>query len=435
MKPKTILQKKIVGLNGELPAITEKQIQWGIKKLFSPSVVLSRKTLHCLECGASWRDESVTKKCVCPDCGNILKLKGHNAVQFKEMEYFAVLTTKENYQVVRIICTYKYMKKNEKPSYFTSEVMQHWIDEKGITTCMARNVQGMSPAYDQWIFSSDLEVRPADYVLSPRFGINPYKIYPERKILPILKRNGFKGNFHEFAPQTLFVLILTDSYAETLLKTNQINLLKFYPRNHYRDENPKIYWNSIKICTKNNYIIKDSSIWIDYIKLLIYFKRDLLNPKYICPANLNRAHDKLVEKKRKIQLRQKYEEMREKIEKDQVQYIDQKQAFLGMEFKDKNIAIKVIDSVHEFLEEGDTHKHCVFTNEYFKKSDSLVLSASVDDNKVETIEISLSEMKIMQSQGRGNKASKYNKEIVKLVNKNLPLINSIKNQQMLQKAV
>ena len=71
------------------------------------------------------------------------------------------------------------------------------------------------------------------------------------------------------------------------------------------------------------------------------------------------------------------------------------------------------------MEEGDTLKHCVFTNEYFKKKDSLVFSARIDSKPLETIEVSLSKMEVAQSRGLKNNKSQQHKIIMELMKKNL----------------
>ena len=44
-------------------------------------------------------------------------------------------------------------------------------------------------------------------------------------------------------------------------------------------------------------------------------------------------------------------------------------------------------------------QHCVFTNEYYLKADSLILSATIDGKRIETIEVSLKRMEVVQSRG------------------------------------
>ena len=67
-------------------------------------------------------------------------------------------------------------------------------------------------------------------------------------------------------------------------------------------------------------------------------------------------------------------------------------------------------------------KHCVFSNEYYKNDNSLILSAMVDGVKMETIEVSLETMKVVQCRGKYNVDSKYHDDILKVLNKNIPLI-------------
>lgn len=79
-------------------------------------------------------------------------------------------------------------------------------------------------------------------------------------------------------------------------------------------------------------------------------------------------------------------------------------------------------SGREFLKDGTELHHCVFTNEYYKKPDSLILSARINGTPIETIEVSLSKMEIVQSRGLINKPSGHNKEILQLLKKNMPVI-------------
>jgi len=94
----------------------------------------------------------------------------YNKVNFSEMEYSAIITIKENFQVVRMMVSIKQMKKNEIPKYFHSEVMQHWINEKGEVTTLGKKTMGMSQAYDQWIYAADFSL-PLGLVLITIFRI------------------------------------------------------------------------------------------------------------------------------------------------------------------------------------------------------------------------------------------------------------------------
>jgi hypothetical protein len=428
MKPKTELQKKVVELSSQLPKITDKQNQYSIDKSFLNWGVISRGKTNCLECGNIWKDNvpnwhNEMIGYTCPNCKSKLKMFGQNKSYFEEKEYYSILTTIENFQVVRMILSVKQMKKTQSPTYYHVEVMQHFIDEKGNVTSMAKKRQVMSHYYDLWIQGSELEVQNKAFRYRNLFRLNPYVIYPTKKILPIIKRNGFKTSFYTIAPQELFAQLLSSNTAETLLKMKQINVLKYFINSNSSEVVSN--WNSIKICTKNNYIIKDFVLWKDYINLIKYFGKDEKNVKYICPINLKLSHDKLVEKKRKVQLAMKIEEMKKMIKISEKQYQKTKKAFFGLHFSDGEIVVKVMESVKEFLIEGDTHNHCVFTNEYFNKKESLILTASIGNTKLETIEVSLENFSIVQARGKGNKSTKHNGKIIKLVTQNLSKIKQI----------
>lgn len=428
MVPKTARQKQIVQLSAKLPAITEKQTQHAFEKSFGMYVCRSRKTLFCLECGHSWKEQSSLSTsltgCTCPECGKDLKLKENYIKAYKDVEYYGILTTKGGFQVVRMFYVTKFMKKLRKPEFYIHEVIQHWIETTGKDTVMSKSVQGLSKYYDQWVLQSELEVRPGSFKSCPRYNLEPYKIYPERRILPEIKRNGFKGNFHDLSPHHFFSLILQDSKAETLLKAGQISLFKQLAKY----TNPIWHhWNTIKICIRNGYVVKDGQMWLDHINLLDHFGKDLRSPKYVCPDNLLQDHNRLVQKKREQDKKKRLKELREQIAKDQVEYAKQKAKFFGLQFMDGEIHIKTLESVEEVMMEGDELGHCVFENKYHKKAGSLIMSARIQDKPIETIEINLRSFKIEQARGKDNKATKYHKRIVNLVNQNMNQIHKLAN--------
>ena len=67
--------------------------------------------------------------------------------------------------------------------------------------------------------------------------------------------------------------------------------------------------------------------------------------------------------------------------------------------------------------------HCVFSNAYYLKEDSLILSATIEGKRIETIEMSLRTLEVVQSRGVCNKNTEYHEQIVKIVNANRGLIS------------
>ena len=62
------------------------------------------------------------------------------------------------------------------------------------------------------------------------------------------------------------------------------------------------------------------------------------------------------------------------------------------------------------------------SNGYYLKEDSLILSATIGGKRIETIEVSLRTLEVVQSRGVCNKNTEYHEQIVNLVNANSRLI-------------
>ena len=176
---------------------------------------------------------------------------------------------------------------------------------------------------------------------------------PER-FIPEVKRNGFKGEYHNILPYDLFKGILSDSRAETLLKAGQYQMLRYYLHHSF---NIGEYWASIKICIRNGYTIADGSVWRDTIDLLRHFGKDTNSPKYVCPQDLKAEHDRLVARHNRQRERERTERQRQKAVEDEKQYLKAKGIFFGLVFSDSLICVKVIESVEEMIEEGRMMHH------------------------------------------------------------------------------
>lgn len=95
-----------------------------------------------------------------------------------------------------------------------------------------------------------------------------------------------------------------------------------------------------------------------------------------------------------------------------------------MEISDGNIFIKVLPTVDDVFLEGKAMHHCIFTNGYYKREDSLLLTAKIHEKRIETIEVDLRSYELVQSRGACNQNSKYHDVIVNLINQNMDTIRS-----------
>lgn len=416
MKPRNKFQEQVLALSKKLPAITEAQVKWGYRTCIEHIGHRTKKgVVSCMECGHSWTDQAVKKHCACPQCNTKLVIKGTRQRVFDDYQYPCIVTACGEFQVLRFIYIDYRAKVGEKARYFHSEVVQRWIAPDGKYATIAR----LRPAgffVHTWSFGSPLEIRPE----KPLYNIIPTCIYPCQKLIPEIRRSGYEKRFYGLSPFDLFQYILAENKAETLLKTGQTGLLKFFAYNTSR--NIADYWASIRICIRNSYKPEDASIWCDYIDLLRFFGKDLHNARYVCPANLQKEHDRYVRKKREYIEQQRREEARKKALDDEAKFQELKSAFFGIRFTDGLIQVQVLESVEEVMREGDALHHCVFTNDYHLKPGSLILSARIKDQRLETIELSLSKLKVLQSRGLCNENTTYHNQIIKLVEKNMPLI-------------
>ena len=176
---------------------------------------------------------------------------------------------------------------------------------------------------------------------------------------------------------------------------------------------------------RNNYVVKDTSMWFDYLDLLGDEGKDLRNAHYVCPDNLNSAHDFYMERKRRKEekeRRQRDMKQMEALKKYEKKYEKLKSRFFDLNISDGNIIIVPLKSLDEFRQEGQIMHHCVFTNNYFRKKDSLILSARIGEKHIETIEVDLSKFQVIQSRGICNKDTEYHGRIIDLVKKNMNLI-------------
>ena len=416
MQPRSKFQKEVFAASQMLPAITEGQTDWAYREcLEHVGRRLKSGVITCIECGHSWTDKTAKKNCTCPQCYTELVVQDTKRHKFTDYEYFCIVTAFRGFQVLRFVYVENKGKAGERVRYFYSEVVQRWIAPNGKHATIAR-LRTITFHSTTWNFGSKLEIRPEKSV----HNIISDKVYPGMHLTPEIRRSGFDYNFYELSPFDMFRILLSENKAETLLKTGQTGLLRYFVHNGFHKL--ESFWASVKICIRNGYHVKDASIWCDYIDLLRFFDKDIHNAKYVCPANLKAEHDKLVVKKQEFLKRQKAEKAKIKALADEACFNELKSRFFGIEFSDGTIHIRVLESAKEVMQEGEALHHCVFTNEYHLKPDTLILSACIGDKRLETVELSLSELKVLQCRGLCNQNTEYHDRIINLVSKNIPKI-------------
>lgn len=381
MKPRTKFQQSVVAASKHLPPLTPAQIEWGYKNCIEH---IGRRTpkglITCTECGHTWQSENgeLTDNllgCECPHCHTPLKVETTLRRKFNDYEYLCIVTRCKGFQVLRFVYIECWAKVGQTPVYTHIEAVQQWIAPDGRSATFAR-LRPMGFFVHGWSWSSALELRAEN---DGKYNITPTRIYPRQRLIPELRRSGYGKQLPDVTPFDLIHLLLSENKAETLLKAGQTALVRF-------------------------------------------FGKDLHNAHFVCPADLPAAHDLYMAKKRRhMQMERRQEERRKALEQE-ASFVEAKGRFFGVEFSDGEICIKVLDSVEAIRQEGEAMHHCVFTNEYYLKADSLILSATIDGKRIETIEVSLKRMEVVQSRGVCNKNTPYHGQILKLMKGNMSLI-------------
>lgn len=336
-----------------------------------------------------------------------------------QTEYFAIYEKVGDWQVIRMFMYRSWSKKRE----FLHEPLRYWIKADGSHVIEAKRRQTMGNYYiDAWIWDSELSISPnSSYLRDLRdLSCNHVKV---RSLIPELKRTGFRANGkleNGLMPFWLVCSLLTNNRVETFFKLRQTWLTwKFY---HY-DRLTETLWQSIRVALRHGYHWdnkKEINDWCDMVHDLEYLGLDTRSPHYVCPANLEEAHQRLINlRHKKAKIEQWAREIKE-AEAYEPYFLATREQFFGIVLTDGEIEIKAIQSAKGIKEEGEAMHHCV--GGYFNRPDSLILSATIGGKRIETIEVNLNGYELVQSRGLQNGSTKYHKRIVDLVNANLDTI-------------
>lgn len=415
MKPRNKKQQHIVELSGRLRPLTTPQMQWALNSTINHyGYRLKSGMCTCMKCGHEWL-ETRNGMCLCPECGTHIEIKDTKDRVIRDKSYFNVITTMEDYQVVRMFLMIVEMRKGTKAKPAYLEIGSYWIDPKGNTTVVGLQ-RTLGYYIDSFAFGSPLEIRCDNDAFN---HIADQWVYPRIKVTDTIKRNGFKGSCHHIHPVTLFQQLLSNPKAETLMKSNDIELLRYLCHN---SEDVDKYWNTIKIAKRNGYKVTDTKTWFDYIKMLERMGRDLNSPTLIAPKDLKHAHDEYVEKVNRQRRKEQREKERQQAIEDKAKFEELKSRYFGMAMTDGEIEIHSIDSVDDYYEIGERNHICCGSAKYFLKESTLTLTAYIGNKQIATIEISLDDFHIIQCRAFANGICEYTEQIEGIINANKKMI-------------
>lgn len=336
--------------------------------------------------------------------------------------YAVINQAYHGWQVLRYFRINRKRNRKREVSYDTWEVFQFWnkVGEKQILMARQRT---LGLYIDTFCYASKLEVRPNPTYVYDHF-VNVSYTYLYNKSV-----EGAYRYAAEYMKQDKlyrwYRFLSCDKFAETLIKlrpqlAEHMMLYELYD---------KAYINAVRIAIRHNYDIINLSRYFDLIRMLKNLKCDLNNPHFVCPEDFEHTHQWAVEasmsdderRRREAERTKQLQDMQKK-DKENADYINRCNRFFGVEITDGTISCRALRSVADFFDEGTAMHHCVYANKYYNKKDSLILSARINDKRIETVEVDLQLMKVIQAYGACDKFTIYHDRIVNLVNSNMNII-------------
>lgn len=183
-------------------------------------------------------------------------------------------------------------------------------------------------------------------------------------------------------------------------------------------------WMAYKVARRHGYDFQGELWrWVSYVNYLYANGMDIHNPHYVCPANLVEAHHRMIdERDRRLRMRMEMQrrineaKRLEEAMRYEAEYIEQHKRWLALVIVGDGITITPLQSVSEFKAEGDAMHHCVYSNGYYKKADTLIMSARDESgNRLATIEYNLKTGRVIQCRAACNAEPKRYNDIVSLV--------------------
>lgn len=337
-----------------------------------------------------------------------LKVRHYNSPVFKnkflDELFVGELDTFENIQIFRVFRVINFR---------CYEIQRFYFDENGNYLVMS-----YGSYYNRFCYSLNYGT---NFIFRKYVRVHYYvhKLII-KNILPCLKKyiKSYLSKETDIFDYLKFILNNKDNTKlESLASVNYKLFINLYNSSSYDAQFLNFVNNNLRqlqLITKWNYKICSSAyneklkLYLDYLDLLRYFGKDLHSPKYLCPKNLKKVHDKLLEKK-EFSI----------IEGNDILFYQIKMSkYKLFDFKciSNNFIIKPLLTIDDVRKEGIKQSNCVFKNEYYNDENTLLFTSFYKNQKLETIEYSIEKKKVIQCLGYKNEYTEYHDQILDLAN-------------------
>lgn len=440
MRPRNAREREVVKLSRKLSGLSDAQVLWCVDSIVPHIIHTSGKKCWCTACGHVFEAKDLGETHECPHCHRTCKVERDRKSICHGFEYVQVITTRKGWQVVRYFLFRWYSKKGLNLHTYSMPVMEKWCrpGQRMITLAAATK---FAPYWQQQPYSeySALSVKYPSYFNTEWMRL---RIYPRMSILPTYYKCGFtKGMFKLYCAEDIFGKVFAVPHFEALYKAGEIVELEKKMKDA---ELFSRYWPSVRIALRHGFdpykrMEYVSNYW-DYLGMLKYLRKDMRSPRYVAPQDWDDIHRRISdEAQKKRQKAYEAQQRREAIRRAQAEEERLKQEkagrrsftrrmkkFAGLLIVGDGLSIAPLMTIKEFADEGAAMHHCVFSGAYYKKKDSLILSAKDNTGKrVETIEVSLRSWTILQAFGVNNSLTNRHDDIISLVTENMGAIQAL----------
>lgn len=445
MRPRNEREREVTRLSGRLPGLTDAQILWGVEHIVPHEIHTTGKRCWCTACGHSFDAELDGGSHECPNCHREGKVVKDRKRISRGFEYLQIITTCKGWQVIRYF-VYRWCSRcGGKLTIDSLPVMEKWCRPGQPTITLAAPVKMMSYYQDQpYSEYSPISVKNPSYWSQEWMRV---RVYPRMSILPTYLKCGYTvAMFLRWCAEDIFGKIFAVPHFEALFKAGSLGDLN----ERLKDaEKFSRYWPSVKVALRHGFDqyrrLKYATNYWDYLAMLKFLRKDMRSPHYVAPEDWDDMHrriaDEATKKRRKMMeareraeaiRRAQMEEERLRLEKaGKRSFARRIKKFAGLLIVGEGLHIAPLLSIKEFAEEGAAMHHCVFSNSYYKKPDSLILSAKDDDgNRVETIEVDLRGWSVIQAHGVNNSYTARHDDIINLITENMSTIQAMSGRKI-----
>lgn len=355
-------------------------------------------------------------------------MSDENALKNGEYIYFTISENRRGFDISRLYRCYHFSSKKYGVTFVFAEISRTFTkDNKSTFFSKKRFCLSIAMPWDTFSFGSEINLVPS----TPNtYGYSIRDLHGYSQI-DIKRHSGKRVRCTNISPKGLNA-ILRIPYGETLYNAHEDRLIANLDNRTHINE----FLASIRIAKKHGFVFNDENriLWFDMIESMIYIGADNHNPKFVAPSNLLEMHNyflvkfqrkqmKNIRRRDELALIRKEKEALEAItkdKKDNESYIQRRRRFFDLDISNEKFDVHVLRDINEFFEEGKNMSHCVFSNKYYNKVDSLILSCrNKKGERVETIEVNLKEFKVVQCYGFKDNFTSHHKEILDLMKNNM----------------